>query len=153
MPPPKVQTGHFQNTELELAAATFCWSTFHILSRKSVLNRLSTVSMSATEYVVWNRRLYFSLIWLQRRKFGREYERQEERIKQCRQRTCNVTLWRIGVMIVGMEKELCFVSLLSAVSQSTIQSNIIRMNVVIKTQEWVPCTLLYSYKSFVLLSV
>ena len=41
-------------------------------------------------------------------------------------------------MTVCMEKELCLVCLLSAVSQSTIQNGITRMNVVIKTQQWVP---------------
>ena len=41
-------------------------------------------------------------------------------------------------MTVCMEKELCFVCLLSDVSHSTIQSNITRMNVVLRTQQWVP---------------
>jgi len=67
-----------------------------------------------------------------KKKIRYRVRRQEERIKQCRQRKCNVTLWRIGVMNVGIEKELRIVSLLSVVSQSTIQSNITRMNVVIK---------------------
>ena len=57
-------------------------------------------------------------------------------------RVCNVTLWRDGLMNVVMEKELCLVCLLSAVSESTVQSNIKRLNIVIKTQQWVPCTVL-----------
>jgi hypothetical protein len=83
-------------------------STFHTLSRKSIVNWLSTVLLSATESVVCDRRPYFSLIWLQRRNADKEYERQEEIHKQCRQRTCNVTLWRVRVIIAGMEKQLWF---------------------------------------------
>jgi hypothetical protein len=61
--------------------------------------------------------------------------------KQGRQCTCNVTLWRVRVTIVAMERQQ-YVDLHVAVNNLKVFS------VVMKMQQWVSFALLSSYKIF-----